>query len=575
MNTTKRRGSAYRTISNFFGVFQKKSFSVAFAIVFLFSASQASAAVVISEIMYDPSGTDTKHEWIEVCNTGGSAVDIGQYKLNESGTNHGFTSVKGGTSLGAQGCAVLADDAPTFLTDYPSFAGILLDTSFSLSNTGEPLILRDASLADVDGISYTNTQGANGDGSSLHRSGSTFASGVASPGTEPALSANTGTQADTTTPTDTGTQTNNGTSTSVTTVFHTVTIEPPPRVFIRVPDQLSGVAQSVVFFTAETYNAKGNVASAQVSWVFGDGFSEKGSKVTHVYTRPGVYNVTVIAETTDGLNDEVSMIVTITDNNLLFSITDDGTEVSLTNGSTTVLDLTGYRIIAGSSTFYFPEKTRILAGKTLVLSTESMKLSSEIVHTHEAILMYPDTKTKQYAYAKDPHQALTKTSMISMVSNNTTLDPFVVGGFGEQQKAEVQHTQLVAQASQTATSAPVMQQSLLGAVEVSRQMATKTSVVPHEQHRADATPPESISTPSQGVPETQDISNIFLEDTSPETQVAAVSEGPYVSDPLLLGLVGLVLLCAVPLVARVFVSSETASQTVDKEAASFEIAEGQ
>ncbi len=38
--------------------------------------------VVINEVLYDPSGTDTGLEWIELKNTGVSAIDIGGYDIN-------------------------------------------------------------------------------------------------------------------------------------------------------------------------------------------------------------------------------------------------------------------------------------------------------------------------------------------------------------------------------------------------------------------------------------------------------------------------------------------------------------
>ena len=36
----------------------------------------AYASVIISEIMYDPQGTDTDHEWVELYNSGSDAVEI-------------------------------------------------------------------------------------------------------------------------------------------------------------------------------------------------------------------------------------------------------------------------------------------------------------------------------------------------------------------------------------------------------------------------------------------------------------------------------------------------------------------
>lgn len=48
----------------------------------------ASAAVLITEIMYDLEDADGGHEWIEVTNTATSPVDIGMWRLFEQGVNH-------------------------------------------------------------------------------------------------------------------------------------------------------------------------------------------------------------------------------------------------------------------------------------------------------------------------------------------------------------------------------------------------------------------------------------------------------------------------------------------------------
>jgi hypothetical protein len=487
--------------------------------------------------MYDPSGTDTKHEWVEVCNTGSVSTDVSNYKLNESGTNHGLTLTRGSGNLAHQACAVLADDATTFLADYPSFSGNLFDTAFSLSNSGEALILRDSSLADVDGISYSSSQGGAGDGSSLHRSGSTFVGGSASPGSESGLVANTGTPADTTTPTDTTTTTGSNTATSVTTVFHTVTIEPPPRVFLRVPETLRGTAQSVVFFSAETYNAKGNVQSAQVTWVFGDGFSEKGMSVNHVYKKAGEYEVTVTASTTDGLSDEATIIVHIDPNALSFSISEDGKEVTLTNNGETTIDLTGYRIIAGARVFYFPEKTRVMAGKSITLLSEDIGILSEIKQTHEVALMYPDAKTKLYAYAASvvnveiPH--------VPRVVNVTS-DLFHVKGFGEQVEA-------------SAVSIPATK---VQPIPTQRMTRVQPPALPQTYRVTTRVAPALLSQSVVSTSSNEMIETLLPIDTKgvsgqPESvQVASAESTDTPFDPWTWGLAGIVLVSVVPLLIQ-------------------------
>ncbi len=59
-----------------------------FCLGILFFTRAAFAEVVISEIMYDVSGSDTDREWVEVYNNSSSAVDFTSWKLFEANTNH-------------------------------------------------------------------------------------------------------------------------------------------------------------------------------------------------------------------------------------------------------------------------------------------------------------------------------------------------------------------------------------------------------------------------------------------------------------------------------------------------------
>ena len=147
----------------------------------------ASASVQITEIMYDTPGSDAGHEWIEITNTGSQTVDVGKYKLLESGTNHGLTLVAGNTMLAAGSSAIIASDAKKFAGDYPSFSGNLFDSTFALSNTGELLVIKDASSSVQDTVAYNSSLGAVGDGGSLHRQADTFIVALPTPGIFPGV----------------------------------------------------------------------------------------------------------------------------------------------------------------------------------------------------------------------------------------------------------------------------------------------------------------------------------------------------------------------------------------------------
>ncbi len=135
--------------------------------------------------MYDLAGGDSGREWVEITNTGSESVDIAKYRLFENGTNHGFTLVAGTAVLQPGASAILADDAEKFKTDWPSFAGTIFNTAFSLSNTGETLSLKTGALVVEDTVTYIASAGAAGDGGSLQKSGVDFVAALPSPGVYP------------------------------------------------------------------------------------------------------------------------------------------------------------------------------------------------------------------------------------------------------------------------------------------------------------------------------------------------------------------------------------------------------
>src|SRR3989344_490805 len=172
------------------GVRRMNRAALAFFCAFFFLPHLAAAQVVISEVMYDLEGADTDREWVEVFNSGSSAILLTEWKLFEANSNHNIVAHSGGESLSGGAYAVIADNPVKFLEDRPGYTGLLFDSAFSLSNTGETLTLRccgtGENLSDKDPISYDPGTGAAGDGNSLHRtstSGASFLAGAATPGT--------------------------------------------------------------------------------------------------------------------------------------------------------------------------------------------------------------------------------------------------------------------------------------------------------------------------------------------------------------------------------------------------------
>jgi len=138
-------------------------------ICLVFLMAKSTDAIVINEIMYDPNGADGDREWIELYNNETNDIDITGWRFYESGTNHTLTLIQGNMIIPKNGYAVIVDNNDSFLSDYPSFNGTLIDSTFSLLQDGEFICILDSSLALVDCVNYSKSWGANDNGNTLEK----------------------------------------------------------------------------------------------------------------------------------------------------------------------------------------------------------------------------------------------------------------------------------------------------------------------------------------------------------------------------------------------------------------------
>src|SRR3954463_15670889 len=71
------------------------------------------AEVIISEIMYDPQNTDTNREWVELFNTGTSAVSLNGWQFGLPSNNLWTTAFSASVSIGAGQALVLTPSSAT------------------------------------------------------------------------------------------------------------------------------------------------------------------------------------------------------------------------------------------------------------------------------------------------------------------------------------------------------------------------------------------------------------------------------------------------------------------------------
>lgn len=343
----------------------------------LFFPMFAHASVVFTEIMYDVSGTDTGREWVEITNTGSSSIDASGYKFFEANTNHALVLISGSGTLSAGSSAVIADDATKFKIDWPGYSGTLFDSSFSLSNTGESLALRDGALATLYSLTYNPSIGAAGDGNSLQLVSGAWASAAPTPGT----SASTAPL-----PADDSSGSSSATTTAPTTLNGTLPeYIPIPLLRIVAGGDRTVSSSAEVPFTAVVYDGNGNKRDeALVTWSFGDGMRKIGASVFHQYYSPGEYLAIVHASTPSGGDARYEITVTVRDASIkIASVSSRG--ITLANNDSRTLDISLWRLSAGGQEFKIPEDTQILAGRTILFPSQIIQLPI----SDTASLLYP------------------------------------------------------------------------------------------------------------------------------------------------------------------------------------------
>ncbi len=111
-----------------------------------------SAAPVITEIHYQPVGTNVLEEWFELLNPGPAPLDLSGWKVTR-----GLTfSFPPGISIPAQGHLVVASHSPTFQTLHPDVLNFVGGWSGTLSDDGETLELTDATGTNIVRVNYSN-----------------------------------------------------------------------------------------------------------------------------------------------------------------------------------------------------------------------------------------------------------------------------------------------------------------------------------------------------------------------------------------------------------------------------------
>lgn len=127
-------------------------------------------AVILSEVFYDPSGSDDGLEWVELFNSGGTAVDLSTYSLGNGGTDYTYSKAQlSGTILPGQ-TFVVGGPTSSSLNAFPAF-DLVVNFNPDFQNSGTtadgvalfdvPAAQVNASTVPIDAVVYggSNTSG--------------------------------------------------------------------------------------------------------------------------------------------------------------------------------------------------------------------------------------------------------------------------------------------------------------------------------------------------------------------------------------------------------------------------------
>ncbi len=334
-------------------------------------SAQAESSLTVTEIMYDAKGTDTGHEWLEIYNAGSESIPLSELTLFEENSNHTLTATAGGEGIPAGKYAVITSNPTTFLLDFPVFSGIVIKASFSLNNEGETFSIKRKGVV-LQEVSYTNTNGAAGNGNTLHASSATWAEGAPTPGEEgSALPEPVSTGEESVPATTEEASTSSAPTTKATTVkSFTSRINGTKTGFVNVPS----------FFTSEIKVGSEKRLQGKFLWSFGDGVEmelSENKRVEHSYLLPGTYVVVLEYYSTSNQSDpdtSARLVVDIGEVSVRSAVVavHNTSYLEIENNGATEVNLTGWIITLGKEYKKIARNTIVLPGKKIILVSYSL-----------------------------------------------------------------------------------------------------------------------------------------------------------------------------------------------------------
>ncbi len=373
------------------------------------------AAIDFREIMYNPEGSDTNKEWIEIYNNG-DPVDISEFYLYENDIYHGLYPDNFST-LGNGERALIVKDIPMARSELGSNINYI-KSSFSLNNTGESLIIADNNKDSVSSYTYNPETGGNGDGNSIQLIGSSWISGIPTPG-------------------NVNTSTNNSTYDNLddNNKKDENYIKPYYKPIIEVPSVV--LTKTDFNILAEVTYISGSKRIRKLGGHyyinFGDGQtleSDERINTNFNYINPG--NYVVVFEyyrsklAFDSGEDPDAFLrknISVINNNVEIIKVDSQNSITIKNDTNLSVDLSSWKIILGDYKYIFPRYSFINKNEMITITADTLGFSPVssskdkiylISNADEIISSFPNNKAKKYIKL----DANLITSQANIASNN-------------------------------------------------------------------------------------------------------------------------------------------------------------
>ncbi len=391
------------------------SFRFLFFVFLLLPFPVFGAGVVLNEVMFDPAGTDTGLEWVELYNAGDAPQDFSGWQLYPDGIGY-FTFPQGFMLAAKQFLVVhLRTSGANSATDlyHSAASGNMGNTSGSValfskeprgkdtlqsfiqwgrggetweSDASDAVIWTKGTFVDVSGFAEGKSIGLSADGVASGGAGAWRIIASPTPGGGNGGSAVLGSSPAPITPIQSSASPSASAQSSVATL-------PFPTLLAEAGSDITVAAGSLVEFTgAAILDGKPLIDGTRFWWNFGDGASREGRVVSHTFTIPGIYTVGLhVSNIIYAASDYLAVTVLPSAVSLPQAVSGREGFVVIRNSSVATLDIGEWILEDGAGKrFVIPSRTKIGVGLESAFPNAVTGLLGAASSTPFVVLAYPN-----------------------------------------------------------------------------------------------------------------------------------------------------------------------------------------